>query len=109
MAIPFPVGALIALLLTSGALVQAWRLGLIGMRHRVAWFRCDQEGRWQLSVQDTLLDAQLCADSRVWSNVLWLGWKTERGRAWTLVLRSAISPDLWRRLQARVRLSDCGA
>jgi hypothetical protein len=101
-----------AALFLGGLAWQAWRLGLLGHRYQVQSIRYDGEGQWWLHHSQPVsasgplssFPAQLRADSRIWSFAVWLGWHTESGVRWVLLLRRNCHPQLWRQMQARLRM-----
>jgi len=101
---PLAAGIAIAALLIC-ALGEGWRLGLFGARHRPRQLLCDAAGQWSILTMDGLrLAALRLPGSRIGARIVWLGWRTERGRYWMVLTQPQLPAALWRRLQARLRL-----
>lgn len=101
-----PFAAVIAVVaLLVCALSEGWRLGLLGARYRPKQLLCDAAGQWWIVSMDGLrLPALQLPGSRIGARIVWLGWRTERGKYWMALIKPQLSAALWRRLQARLRL-----
>lgn len=75
-------------------------------RRRVTAARWHGDGRWELHLAGgtSAADARLVAWQTLGRSWVALEWRTREGRLAACWHRSALEPDAWRRLRARLRL-----
>jgi hypothetical protein len=99
------MAALLALTTCGLACLSFWRIGWLGgprALHKAVW---TSEGAWRvIDRTGTSLEATLHPRSQVLGSLLWLRFTSARGPRELLLLGGDLTPDLRRRLVARLRL-----
>ena len=82
-----------------------WRSGWIGSRHRIVGMRWLADGRWLLDDREHTFPGELSGGSRLFGTVLWLHWRTPRGRRRSMLLTEGdLPPDQLRALAVRLQI-----
>jgi hypothetical protein len=98
------------LLAAAGALAAVgyglWRAGWIGSSHRIVELRWLGDGSWRLADRyQNAFPGELSVDTCLARNVLWLRWRTLRGRQRTMLLAAGDLPaSQLRALAVRLRI-----
>lgn len=87
------------------AALGLWRAGWIGSRHRIVDVRWLADGRWILADRGGTFPAELCTDTRLFGQAIWLRWKTGPWRRRSMLLAQGdLAAGQLRALGVRLRI-----